>query len=168
MRPAGRIDLAGRDADGTQGSYAQHALLATATYTRSHGGQWAGGAGIGGLIGGLLVAPVVDFEHGIVHGEAFHAAAERVGPGGAESVEVLVVDAGRQYEVAELTFRHVPPHLAARLQGGAYLAQPVVEGVHGHVGQRQIAVKELGVGALVGREVGRGEWRPYALLKLGQ
>ena len=167
MRPAGGIDLAGRDADGTQGSNAQHALLATTSRTRCHCCQRAGSAGIGGLIGSLLVTPMVDFQYGIIHAHALHTSAEGIRPKGAEIIEVLVIDTWREDEMAELLFGDVPVHLAAHFEGRFHLCYPIRERLHRHVGQGEVAVEELHVAAFIGGECRCLKRLPDILLKLG-
>ena len=75
MGPSGRIDLAGRDAGGTQGGHCEHGLLSATAHTAAYRGYGAARAGVGRLVAGLLVAPMVDFQGcgGDIH--TLHAAA---------------------------------------------------------------------------------------------
>ena len=95
VRPAGRVDLPGRDAHRAQRSDEQRRLLAAAAVGRAHGGQRRTGPRIRRLVVGLFVTPVVHFEDGVVHRQPFDARRQLVVEHPARIVEVLVVHPAR-------------------------------------------------------------------------
>ena len=92
MCPTRGVHLARRNAHGAEGGNGEGAFLAATPRGGLEGGHGRGGAGIGGLVGDVFVAPMVDFQHGIAHAQPFDALLELVVVGGAEFVETLVVD----------------------------------------------------------------------------
>ena len=106
-------------------------------------GQRGCGARVGRLVGHLLVAPVVHFQDGVRHRQTLHAGLELAVEGHAGRVQVLVVHADGQHEVAELPFRHLPAHLLADPERRPHLVQIVVGRIIRHVPERHVGIEEL-------------------------
>ena len=144
MGPTGGIYLPGRNAHGTQGCHTESALLATATRARAQGDERRLSAPVGGLIGGMLVAPMVHLEHRIIHRQLAHALAQYIIYIGACRVEILVVHTYRQDEVAPLALGHrrAPRHLAPGTQRNLHILMPEGARIVHTVGQRHVAVEK--------------------------
>lgn len=91
------------------------------------------------------MAPVVDFEGGFFDGEVFYAVAELVEEVGACGVEVFVVDAIDEDEMAEDVFGDVlaPAEGGACLEGGAHLLEEEIAVVVGEVAVGHVGVEEF-------------------------
>ncbi len=142
--PARGVDLAGGDAHRAQRRDQQRRLLAAAARGGPDHGQRGARARVGRRVDGLLVAPVVHLQDGVGHREAAHAVAQLVVEDEARAVEVLVVDAHGQHEVAvdhrgnPLAPGHLGPHALALAH---VVAEIVAREVHG-VAQRHVGVQE--------------------------
>ena len=143
--PARGIDLAGRDAGGAQGGDGQHGLLAAAADAPADRGHRGARPAVGGLVGGLFVAPVVDLQGGFGQAHAPDPGAERIGIDGAEVVQAFVVDAERQHEVPELPLGDVPAHAVAHFEGLGDIGLPEAPGVLEAVGQGHRLVEPVQV-----------------------
>ena len=66
--PPGAVNLPGGDAHTAQGGYGQHTFLAAAAQRPAQHGQGSQGPIIGGGVGGMGIAPVVDRKGGLLHG----------------------------------------------------------------------------------------------------
>ena len=141
VRPAGRVDLPGRDAHRPQGRNEQRGLLAAAAVSRAHGGQRRTSSRIRRLVVGLLVTPVVHFEDGVIHRQPLDAGFEFIVKYPARIVETLVVDPHGQHEMPEQLVGDAPAprHLLPDRQRTAHvfqikIAQIVGNVPHGHIG----------------------------------
>ena len=141
VRPAGRVDLPGRDAHRAQRSDEQRRLLAAAAVGRAHGGQRRTGPRIRRLVVGLFVTPVVHFEDGVIHRQPLDAGFEFIVKYPARIVETLVVDPHGQHEMPEQLVGDAPAprHLLPDRQRTAHvfqikIAQIVGNVPHGHIG----------------------------------
>ena len=145
MGPTRRIDLAGRNADGTQGSHGKGALLATTARGGTHGSHRSGRAGVGRLIGHMLMAPMVDLEDGLLHAQPLDAVLQFVIIDDTEAVQVLVVDTNGEDEMAKLALRHLatPCHLLARLERLAHVGKEEVGRIIRLVGHRHVGIEKL-------------------------
>ena len=148
--PARRVDLAGRDAGGAQGGHGQHGLLAAAADAPADRRHRRAGPPVGGLVGGLFVAPVVDLQGRLGEAHAPHPAAKRVGVDGAEIIEGLVVHAERQHEMPELPLGDVPAHPVAHLEGLGDVGLPETPGVLEAVRERHRRVQPVHIFLLAG------------------
>ncbi len=157
--PARGVDLACRYAYRAQSCHCESRLLAAASYGRAYCGQRGACAAVRGLIGDFFVTPVVDLEHGVGHGETFDAVFELVVKHHAAIVEILVVDAHRQYEVVKLAVGYFssPGHFLT----GSECCPDVIEieagAVVGDVGQRHVGVEKLHGVALGSRHGWHGQ-----------
>ena len=145
MGPTRRIDLAGRNADGTQGSHGKGALLATTARGGTHGSHRSGRAGVGRLIGHMLMAPMVDLEDGLLHAQPLDAVLQFVIIDDTEAVQILVVDTNGKDEMAKLALRHLatPYHLLTRLERLAHVGKEEVGRIIRLVGHRHVGIEKL-------------------------
>ena len=145
MGPTRRIDLTGRNADGTQGSHGKGALLATTARGGTHGSHRSGRAGVGRLIGHMLMAPMVDLEDGLLHAQPLDAVLQFVIIDDTEAVQVLVVDTNGEDEMAKLALRHLatPYHLLARLERLAHVGKEEVGRIIRLVSHRHVGIEKL-------------------------
>ena len=145
VRPTGCVALAGGDAHGAEGSDGKGALLTAAAQGGAHGGKGCRGAAVGSTVGHMLVAPVVDLEGGLLHGETFDAVFQLAVEGHAGGIEVFIIDAIDENEMAEDVFgdEFSPGHGIAGSEGIAHLLKVEVGGVVGEVAIRHVGVKEL-------------------------
>ena len=151
--PARRVDLAGGDAHGAEGGHRERTLFAASARGGLQGGEGRRGAGVGGLVGDVLVAPVVDFQHRLAHRESRHAFLQFLVVLRAEAVEGLVVHPCGQYEVEPLALGHLRPpgELAAGAEGTFGLLAVKLHAVVGHVGPGHVGIEKLeGLEAVVG------------------
>ena len=155
MGPERRIDLPGRDAGRTQGGHRESRFLAAAAETGGHQRHGAAGARIRSHIGHPFVAPVVDLQHGVVHGHPLHALAKFVGIEGAEAVQVFIVDTEGQDEMAKLALRDAPGHPIPHLEGLGDGFFPVGTGVDQAVRERHRLVKIVHIAVAAQRLVSR-------------
>ena len=90
------------------------------------------------------MAPVVDFEHCIVERKMLDARFEFVVEYPARRVEVFVIDAHREHEVAEFAVgdRFAPRHFGTCLEGGLYVFQEKIAVVASNIAERHIGVEE--------------------------
>ena len=155
VRPAGRVDLPGRNAHRAQRSDEQRRLLAATAVGRAHGGQRRTGPRIRRLVVGLFVTPVVHFEDGVVHRQPFDARRQLVVEHPARIVEVLVVHPHGQHEMPEQFVGNdvSPRHFPAGGQRAAHVFQIKIARVVGHVPHGHIGIKELQSFAFVRRQV---------------
>ena len=144
VRPAGRVDLPGRNAHRAQRRDEQRRLLAAAAVGRAHGGQRRTGPRIRRLVVGLFVTPVVHFEDGVVHRQPFDARRQLVVEHPARIVEVLVVHPHGQHEMPEQFVGNdvSPRHFPAGGQRAAHVFQIKIARVVGHVPHGHIGIKE--------------------------
>ena len=97
------------------------------------------------------MAPVVDFEHGVVESAVSNAWKQFALEHKTGGIEVLVVDTDRQNEVAEDLVGHLPTHLGAHIERGAHLVEEEVAIVVGYVVDGHVGVEEThGVALTVG------------------
>ncbi len=152
MRPAGGIHLAGGDSHRTQGGYGKGRFLAAAAKGCAHCGQRRRCPGVGGLVGNLLVAPVVHFQNGIFHRQVLYSVAQFLVEYHAARIKVFVVHAHGQHKVHELAFGHqlAPGHFSAGLKRGSHIFKIEAGVVAGYVGERHVRVQELHGAAFVG------------------
>ncbi len=145
MGPTRRIDLTGRNAHGPQRGNRKRGLLTTTARSRTHRGQRRRSAGVRGAVGHILVAPVVHFQHGIVHGKPGHPLSQLFIADRPEGIEVLVVDAHRQHEMPPFPFRDrsSPWQFPAGSQGGFHLAQIKFGSIIRHVRPGHIGIQKL-------------------------
>ena len=145
MGPTRRIDLAGGNADGTQGSHGKRALLATTARGGTHGSHRSRRAGVGRLIGHMLMAPMVDLEDSLLHAQSLHAVLQFVIIDDTETVQVLVVDTHGEDEMAKLAFRHLaaPSHLLARLERLAHVGKEEVGRIIRLISHRHVGIEKL-------------------------
>ena len=97
------------------------------------------------------MAPVVDFEDCIVEREVLDARFEFVIEYPTRRVEVFVIDANREHEVAEFAVGDdfSPRHFGAGLKGCLYVFQEEIAVVACYIAERQIGVEERECIALV-------------------
>ena len=151
MCPSRSIDLARGDAHRAQGCHQERGLFATTAPGGAHRGKRRRRTCIGRLIVGLLMTPVVDFEHGVVEPAASNAWKKFALEHKTGGIEVLVVDTDRQNEVAEDLVGHLPTHLGAHIERGAHLVEEEVAVVVGYVVDGHVGVEEThGVALTVG------------------
>ena len=141
--PSRGIYLPCRDAGCPERRHRQHGLLAAASLAPVHRSHRGGGPAVRRLVGGLLVAPVVDLEGGIVETHSLHTSAERVGVSQAEFIQVLIVHPERQHEMAELPLRNVPAHPLPHLQGLLHVPAPELAAETQTVRQRHAFVQPV-------------------------
>ena len=143
--PAGGVALAGRDAHRAEGGDGKGALLTATAQRSAHSGKGCRGAAVGGTVGHMLVAPVVDLEGGLFHGHALHTLFKLVEHILAGSVKVLVIDTVYQHKMAEDVFGYhlAPGHLLAGGEGIAHLVEVKGRCVVGQVAVRHVSVEEL-------------------------
>ena len=154
MCPTGGIDLPGRNADGTEGSHGERALLSAAAAAGPYRLQGRGCARIGRLIGDTFVAPVVHFEYGILHGQALHPPAQFTIEDGPRAVERFVVHTHGQDEVPEEQFGYgpAPSHRRPCTQGCAHIVQVVSRRIVRGIGYGHIGIQEMQCLFLFGRD----------------
>ena len=128
VRPARGIYLPRRNARSPQGGNCQYGLLAAAPQTGAYGCFRSQSAAVGRTVGGLFVAPVVDFQGCFAYVHTLHPPAEGIRIHGAEIVEILVVDPERQHEMTEFPLRYVPVHLVPDFQGLGHIGFPIGAG----------------------------------------
>ena len=141
--PARRIDLAGRNAHGTERGDAEGRFFPASAQAVLYRGQGRMGAAVGGLVGHLLVAPVVHFQDGLLHGQALHPRFQFVikdQPGG---IQVLVVGPEGQHEMTELPFRNIPAHFLPRLEGFPHIRQIESGRIVRHIRERHVRIQEF-------------------------
>lgn len=143
--PAWGVDLPCRNAHCAQCRNGERALLAATPGSRLHALQRRRGARVAGLVGHMLVAPVVHLEYGVFHAQAFHAVFQLLVKHKPGAVERLVVDAQRQHKVHEdvVGYRFPPGHLLAGEQGLPHIGDVEVLAVVGHVAQRGVGVEKV-------------------------
>ena len=141
--PARGIYLAGRDAYAAEGRHAEGGFLAASAQGILEGSQRGVRPAIGGLVGHLLVAPVVHLQDGFLHRQSLHAGLEHPVEHHAGAVQVFVVHAKRQHEVAKLTLGHLPAHFLAGFQAGTHVLQIEIGRIIRDIGQRHIGVEKL-------------------------
>lgn len=97
------------------------------------------------------MAPVVDFEDCIVEREVLDARFEFVIEYPTRRVEVFVIDANREHEVAEFAVGDdfSPRHFGACLKGCLYVFQEEIAVVACYIAERHIGVEERESVALV-------------------
>ena len=90
------------------------------------------------------MAPVVDFEDSIVEREVLDARFEFVEEYPARRVEVFVVDAHREHEMAEFSVGDgfTPRHFGACTEGSLYVFQEKIAVVASNIAERHIGVEE--------------------------
>ena len=144
VRPAGRVDLSGRNAHRAQGRHGKGRLLAAASDSRFQAGERRECAGIAGLIGDVLVAPVVHLEDGVLHGHVADTLLQFFIEHLSCLVECLVVHSCGQHEVSEQQLRHLlsPRHLASSLEGCAHVGSMEGSWIVGDVGDGHIGIEE--------------------------
>ncbi len=154
MRPARRVDLTRGNTHGAHGGHREGRLLAATPLGGTHHGQRRRSAAVGGGIGGLLVAPVVHLQRGVVQRHARDTAAERIVIDHAELVQPLVVNPHGQHEVTEQLLGDVAPprHLATGAKRHAHVVEKKFAVVIARVGRAHGSVKELHRLALLGRQ----------------
>ena len=143
MGPARGIDLPGRDAHAAQGGHAEGRFLAAAAQGVLDGRQGRVRPAVGRLVGHLLVAPVVHFQDGLLHGHSLHPRLQLVIEHESRGIQVLVVRAQRQHEVAELPLGDLPAHLLAGLEGFPHIGQKEFRRIVGDIGLGHIGIEEL-------------------------
>jgi len=155
--PARSINLARRNADRAQGGDRENRLFAAAADGAAHRRQGSGGAHVRSTVGDVLVAPVVDLEGGLAHGQALHPLPEQTVQDDAGGIEVFVIYAQGENKVEEeiVGDAAAPCHIGACLQGGAHLAEVEFSVIVGEVAERH-----PGVEPLEGFALGRGEFLP--------
>jgi len=92
--PAGDIDLPGGDTYAPQGGDQEGRLLPAAAAGIAVDREGGGGALVLGLVGGLLMAPSVDLQHGLLKRQSTDTGPEGVVKNPAMEGEVLVVHSG--------------------------------------------------------------------------
>ena len=97
------------------------------------------------------MAPVVDFEHCIVERKMLDARFEFVVEDPTRRVEVFVIDAHREHEVAEFAVgdRFAPRHFGTCLERGLYVFEEEIAIVACYIAERHIGVEECESIALV-------------------
>ena len=155
VSPAGRVDLSGRNAHGTQGSHRERAFLTTAPIGRPEGGKRSRGAAVGRLVGDMLMTPMVDLQNGIIHTHAADTVLQFLVKDHARTVEMLIVHPDRQHKVAEEQVGHsvAPRHVAPGLETGAHILLKETTRIVRLVSQGHEAIKEVhGLLYLLGRQ----------------
>ena len=135
------------------------ALLSATSYGRAQCVHWRGGAAVAGLIGDMLVTPVVHLEHSTVHRLVFDALAQLIIIDNAERVEVFVVDAQGKHEVTPFPARHLlaPRHFVAGSDGNGNICLPELPGIIHTVGEWHTRIEEVQrILLLCGTTVGAG------------
>ena len=117
--PTGSINLAGWDAHSAECGNGKGGFFATTTVGSAHGGEGRTGACIRGGISHLLVTPVVDFKHCIVHREGADTFLEFFIKHTAALVHILIVHANGKHKVEKLTVGNLfpPGHFLTCLEG---------------------------------------------------
>ena len=144
MRPARRIDLAGRNANRAQCRNRKSGFLTASPDSGIHAGQRRQGAGIAGLIGHMLVAPVVNFQDGLFHGHTCHTLLQFLEKDRPGHVQRFIVNAQWQHKVVEQQVRHLisPRHLLAGIECRPHILQVELDRVVRDVGQRHVGIQE--------------------------
>ena len=91
MGPAGRIYLAGGDAHAAERGHAEGGFFSASAQSILEGSQGGMGAAVGGLVGHLLMAPVIHFQDGFFHGELLHAGLQLVIKHQPGAVQIFVI-----------------------------------------------------------------------------
>ena len=145
MGPAGRINLAGRDADRAQSRDRKSGFFPAAAEGILDGIQRRTRPRIGRLVGHLFVAPMINFEDGLGHRQALHAGLQFPEKHHPRGIQVLVVDADGKDEVAEDHFGdfRAPGEGLAGLERGPDILQVKICRIIRYIGQRHIGVQEL-------------------------
>ena len=141
--PARRIDLAGRNAHGTERGDAEGRFFPASAQAVLYRDQRGVGTAVGGLVGHLLMAPVVHFQDGLLHGQALHPRFQFVikdQPGG---IQVLVVGPEGQHEMAELAFGDLPAHFLPRLEGLPHVREIESGRIVRHIRERHVRIQEF-------------------------
>ena len=143
MRPAGRIDLPRRYADGPEHRDDEGTLLAAAAEGIPQRGYWAGGPPIGGLIGDVLVCPAIERQHRLLHRHGIDEGGQFVVIGSPEVIQHLVIHPLREDKGAEESVRDLlpPRHLLPRPQRQPDIIQMIGDAVIHQVRQTHIGVE---------------------------
>ena len=152
MCPAWGINLACRNANSSQGSYRKGTLLTAAAVSRTDGRKRCRSTAIGWLIGYQLVAPVVYLEDSILHTHTLYALLQFLEKYHTRIIQILIVDAYREHEVAEEQLRHLvsPSHLLACLETGAHILQEEAGRIVGYISHRHVGIEKLQGSLLIG------------------
>ena len=163
MCPARGINLPSGNAHGAQCGHGIRRFFSAAANGGAHARERWRCARVGGLVRHVLVAPMVHFEHGLIHGEPAHAVAEFGIARGAEGVQMLVVHTHGQHEMPPFAVGNLaaPRHLAAGAQGAFHLFDVELWRIVSHIGQGHIGIEELEGSTCLGR-LGQG----YGLSRL--
>ena len=159
MRPAGRVDLSRRDADGPEHRNDEGTLLAAAPEGIPQRGYGAGGPPIGGLVGDVLMSPAIERQHRLLHGHGIDEGGQLIVVGGPKVIQHLVIDPlGEDKSTEESTRDFLSPrHLLPRPQCHPDIIQMVGNAVIHQVRQTHIGV-EVGHGVpLLGGHVHEAE-----------
>lgn len=141
----GGVDLTRGDADGAEGGDCESRLLAAASDGLTDSAQRAARAGVGGLVGGFLVTPVVDFKYGFLHRETSDTLFQLLVEHGAGEVEVFIVDADGEDEMAKFALGHrfAPGHFLAGAERRAHVFEVKFRSVAAAVGENHVGVEKL-------------------------
>ena len=144
MRPAGRVNLPGRDAHRPQGRDEQGRLLTAAAVGRAHRGQRRAGPRVRRLVVGLLVTPVIHFQNGVVHRQPSNTRFETVVKYPARIVEVLVVHPHGKHEMPkQVVGNGTPPrHLLPGSQRAAHVFKVEAARIVGNISHGHVGIKE--------------------------
>ena len=143
MRPAGRVDLTCRDADGPEHSDDEGTLLAAAAEGIPQRGYWAGGATVRGLVGDVLVCPAIKRQDRLLHRHGIDEGGQFVVIGSPEVIQHLVIHPLREDKGAEESARDLlpPRHLLPRPQRHPDIIQMVGNAVIHQVRQTHVGVE---------------------------
>ena len=89
------------------------------------------------------MAPVVDLEHGFLHGQAFKPWLDLPVEDDARGIEVFIVHPQGKHEMPEEPFRNFPAHFFLGLEGRADVLQVEFRRIVGHVCKRHVRIEEL-------------------------
>ena len=155
MRPARRIDLAGRYADRTEGGNRESRFFAATPVGCLHGCQRRACPGVGRRIDHFLVTPVVHFQHSVIQGQALHPVFQLFVKDHAALVQVFVVDTYGKYEMAEDVFRYaVPPgHFHPSAERAADIIEIQLPVIIREIPDRHIGIQESKRFFFVGRHL---------------
>ena len=145
MRPSRRIYLTCRNADGAQSRHCEGRFLAAASRCRLHRSHRRRCAGVGGTVCYVFMTPVVHLQHSFLHSASAHTLRQFVVVFRAEVVEVFVVNAHRQDEMAPFAIGNLraPGHLRTSTDGNAGVFEEVFSRLVEDVCPVHIGIQEL-------------------------
>ena len=144
MCPAGRVHLPCRNAHRTECRHEESRFFPTTPVCGFYRGKGRTGPCVRRLVVRLLMTPMVHFEYGIIHRQAFEARHQFIMEYHPRTVERLIVHPHRKDEMAEhlIGYRLPPSRFFARGERASDILQIKLAGIIGDITHRHIRIQE--------------------------